>query len=420
MLEIYMNILRDKLIDLISKLNLKEALVIILADISLLVGLLIVSIIGYIIIRIIFKFTFKKIGMKSKNVFIASLLESPLILNIFKLIPTFFIIQMVKFVPTFDSFIGFILMFVLAYLILKVVSSGLDLINTLYNKYNKQASLKPIKGLLTFVKIILVMVVLIILISQLIGESPVVILTGLGAMSAVIMLIFKDSILGLVAGFQMSANDLIRIGDWIEMPAYGVDGDVIDVTLTFVQIRNWDKTTVTIPAYKLISESFVNWRSVFELGGRRIKRSINIDTKSVKIIDDELYEKLLKVDFIKDYLLNQQSEIKKYNEDNNIDTSVALNGRSLTNLGVFRVYLTEYLKRNPYIHQDLFILVRQLQSKNMGIPLEVYAFSNKTGWADYEGIMADIFDHIYARTSYFELRIFQEPSGDDISQRLIK
>lgn len=414
-----MEILRQRLIDFFISLSVKVSLSEIYADVVLLVVILIISVIGYFIIRIIYGLTVKKIGSRSKNIFISSLMESPVIPHLLKLIPSLFLLQMITYVPTVEKFFDFILIFNLAYLVLKIGMSSIDLVNTLYVKYDNQSSIKPIKGILTFIKMILAIVVIIIVVAYLVGESPVVILTGLGAMSAVIMLIFKDSILGLVAGFQMSTNDLIRIGDWIEMPEYGVDGDVIDVTLTFVQIQNWDKTTVTIPAYKLISESFTNWRSVFELGGRRIKRSINIDSKSVKIIDDKLYKKLLKVDYLKDYLTSQQEEIDQYNNKNNIDTTVELNGRRLTNLGVFRIYLTEYLKRNPSIHQELFILVRQLQSKNTGIPLEVYAFANKTSWADYEATMSDIFDHIYATTSYFELIIFQEPSGHDITQRFL-
>lgn len=204
------------------------------------------------------------------------------------------------------------------------------------------------------------------------------------------------------------------------MPKYGVDGHVIDVTLTFIQVENWDKTTVTIPAYKLISKSFTNWRSVFDNGGRRIKRSVNIDVKSVKILDKELYDKLMKVDYLKEYLTTKKTEIDQYNKERNIDTTVALNGRRLTNLGVYRIYLTEYLKNHPHIHPEMWRIVRQLQTTNKGVPLEVYAFSSKTSWGDYEAIMADIFDHIYATTTYFELKIYQEPSGDDIIQRINK
>jgi miniconductance mechanosensitive channel len=411
-----MEILREKLIEFLTKLGFEKTLVPVISDVAILTLLVLIGIVGYFIIKSAFNVTFKNVGLRRGNKIIVMLLKSPLIANVIKLIPTLLLFEMIIYLPTLKSFLDFFLILYIAFLILKIISSALDLVNKLYVEYNDQSSLKPIKGVLAFIKIIIFMVVIIIVVAYFVGESPVVILTGLGALSAVIMLIFKDSILGLVAGFQMSANDLIRIGDWIEMPDYGVDGDVIDVTLTFVRVQNWDKTTVTVPAYKLISESFVNWRSVFDIGGRRIKRSINIDSKSVKIVNDELYEKLLKVDFIKDYLTSKKIEIDRYNKEGKIDTSVDLNGRRLTNLGVFRIYLTEYLKRNPNVNQNMFILVRQLQNKNMGIPLEVYAFSNKTAWADYEDTMSDIFDHIYATTDYFELRIFQEPSGYDISQ----
>lgn len=415
-----MEILRQKLLDLLLELGLSDLLASIISDVSLIVLLIVLSVIVYFIVKLIFVKTIKKVGLRSKKIFLVSLLESPLSLNVLKLIPAIFLFQMIKLTPSIEEFLSVVLTVVIAYLSIKIINSILDLFNTLYNSYNKQAGLKPIKGVTTFIKAVLISVVVIIVISDLIGQSPVTILTGLGAMSAVLMLIFKDSILGLVAGFQMSTNDLIRIGDWIEMPKYGVDGDVVDVTLTFVKVQNWDKTTVTIPAYLLISESFVNWRSVFNIGGRRIKRSISIDNASVKIVDDQLYEKLLKVDFLKDYLTTKKEEIDAYNKEKNIDTSIELNGRRLTNLGVFRIYVTEYLKRNPNVHQELFMLVRQLQSENKGIPLEIYAFSKHTAWATYEGVMADIFDHIYATITYFDLRLFQEPSGHDISSRLSK
>ena len=411
-----MNLLRDRILEFLLNLNFSETIRIIVADTILLIGLIVISIFAYFIFKLIFKLTIKRIGLRSNTIFMKGLVESKVIPNLLKLIPAIFVIQLIQYVPTYNSFIDFILVIVIAYLVLKISMSIIDLINDLYNKYNENARSKPIKGVLTAIKIVIVIVVMIVVISNLLGESPTVILAGLGAMSAVLMLIFQDSILGLVAGFQMSANDLVRIGDWIEMPKYGVDGHVMDVTLTFIQVENWDKTTVTIPAYKLISESFTNWRSVFDTGGRRIKRSFNIDVKSVKIIDQELYNKLMKIDFLKEYLTSKKAEIDEHNKKLATDTTVELNGRRLTNLGVYRIYLTEYLKNHPDIHPEMWRIVRQLQTTNKGIPLEVYAFSSKTGWADYERIMADIFDHIYATTSYFDLRIYQEPSGDDISQ----
>lgn len=413
-----MQIIRDFFEEFFNNLHFSEKIASTLADVSFLIFAILLSIITYLIVKIIFFYAVKKPGLKKGNIFLVSVLENPLLLNVLKLVPTMFLFQMIKFTPSIAGFLTVVLKIFIAYLVIKIINSFLDLINTLHIQYNKQAGKKPIKGILTFIKALIVTIIVIVLFADLIGKSPTVILTALGAMSAVLMLIFKDSILGLVAGFQMSANDLIRIGDWIEMPKYGVDGDVIDVTLTFVRVQNWDKTIVTVPAYLLISESFTNWRSVFELGGRRIKRSINLDGQSVKIVDEQLYNKLLKVDFIKDYLIERQREIKEYNEKRNIDTTVDVNGRRLTNLGVYRIYLLEYLKRNPNIHQDFFILVRQLQYEGKGIPLEVYAFSNKTAWADYEGVAADIFDHIYATLGYFELRLFQEPSGYDLTKKI--
>ena len=410
-----MEILRGQLIESLGFLNQSEVITQIVADTLILLGSLLLSFVGYLFVKFLIKRIIKHTLKNNKNDLVKILLESTVIPRVLRLIPLIILIQIISYLPTYYVITEKFILILFAYFILKIVLGMLDFINALYTTYNKQASSKPIKGILTAIKFVIVIVVVIVVISSLIGESPVVILTGLGAMSAVLMLIFKDSILGLVAGFQMSVHDLVRIGDWIEMPNYGADGHVMDVTLTFIRIQNWDNTTVTIPAYKLISESFTNWRSVFEQGGRRIKRAVHIDAKSVKILDDALYEKLLKVDFVRPYLQTRKQEIDTYNQTNQIDTSVLLNGRRLTNLGVYRVYLTEYLKNNPNIHENMWRLVRQLENNNRGIPLEIYTFSNKTSWADYEGVMADIFDHIYATISYFELKIFQEPSGDDIN-----
>src|SRR5690554_129202 len=413
-----MDIIRNYILEMIEVFNLNEDITAIITDIIIVVGLVVISVFIYLLMKFIYSLTFKRVGKKSNNKFVKELFESKVIPHLLKLIPTIFLMQMLVYTPSISGVVNVIIIIFLAYIFLKLSMSTLDLINDLYVKYDEDAKKKPIKGILTFIKIIIVIIVLIIVISNLMGESPTVILAGLGAMSAVLMLIFQDSILGLVAGFQMSANDLVRIGDWIEMPKYGVDDNVMDVTLTFIQVENWDKTTVTIPAYKLISESFTSWRSVFDTGGRRIKRSVNIDVKSVKVLDDKLFDKLMKVDYLKEYLTSKKEEINKYNKELNTDTKVELNGRRLTNLGVYRIYLTEYLKNHPDIHPEMWRIVRQLQTTNTGVPLEIYAFSSKTSWADYERIMADIFDHIYATTNYFDLRIYQEPSGDDLTKGL--
>lgn len=407
-----MNYLRSKFIELFEYLNIKPVLAEIVSDVTLLVLLVLVAIFIYFILRFIYAMTFQKMGNTIKNLFLSELLKSSLTLTLLKVVSLYMVSRLATELLTIKDFIGIIFSILITFMIVKTINSLLDLINRVYENHNKQAGVKPIKGLINFAKAIIFMVALILVVADLINQSPMALLTGLGAMSAVLMLIFKDTILGLVAGFQMSGNDLIRIGDWIELPKYNVDGNVVDVTLTFIKIENWDKTIVTIPAYLLVSDSFINWRNVFKTGGRRIKRSLNIDSRSVKVVDDELYAKLLKIDLIKNYLIEKKKEIDESNQ--NIDTKINLNGRRLTNLGVFRIYVTEYLKQNKNIHQEKMLFVRQLQNQNQGIPLEIYAFSNQTSIVDYEQVQADIFDHIYANINYFDLRLFQEPQGYDL------
>lgn len=410
-----MNLLREKFIELFEYLQVKDPFSEIISDIVILFILVLVAVFLYYVFKFIYNKTFKKIGDISKNIFLSEFFKSSLILTILKIVPIFIISRLVNSLSTIQELASTVFSILITFMVVKVINAVLDLVNSVYENHNKQAGIKPIKGLINFAKAIVFVLAVIIVISDLINQSPMAILTGLGAMSAVLMLVFKDTILGLVAGFQMSSNDLIRIGDWIELPKYNVDGSVTDVTLTFIKVENWDKTIVTIPAYLLVSDSFTNWRNVFQQGGRRIKRSINIDSESVRVVDDELFNKLVKVDLIRDYLLNKQAEIEEHNK--NVNTNIELNGRRLTNLGVFRIYITEYLKQNPYIHKDMWRMVRQLQSQNKGVPLEIYAFSNDTAWANYEAIQADIFDHLYANVKYFDLRIFQEPTGHDFSKR---
>jgi miniconductance mechanosensitive channel len=272
---------------------------------------------------------------------------------------------------------------------------------------------KPIKGYLQVFKIVLFIIGGIFVVSMLIGRSPVYLLGGLGAFSAVLLLIFRDPILGLVGGIQMSVNDMVRPGDWIVMEKSGADGMVTDISLTTVKVQNWDKTITTIPTYSLVSESFVNWRGMEESGGRRIKRSINIDMNSVKFASPEQLEKLKKIHLVTQYLNDKEKELALYNETNKIDDEVLVNGRRQTNLGVFRAYISAYLKSNPNISQEMTFLVRQLQPGASGIPIEIYVFSKVQAWALYEGIQSDIFDHLLATVPEFGLQVFQNPSGAD-------
>jgi len=284
----------------------------------------------------------------------------------------------------------------------------------IYSKSN-MASRRPISGYLDAVKIIAYIMAGIFIVSILTDQSPWGVLSILGGFTVVLMLVFKDTILGFVASIQLSGNDMVRIGDWIEMPKYGADGDVIDVSIHTVKVRNWDKTITTIPTYGLVTDAFKNWRGMSESGGRRIKRSLHIDMNSIKFSTDEMLERFKKFDFIKEYITQKQEEIYDYNNNHKIDTSQIINGRRQTNIGVFRAYTIAYLKNHPKIHQSMTFLVRHLEPTQHGLPVEIYVFSNDQAWANYEAIQADIFDHLLAALPEFDLRVFQNPTGYDFS-----
>lgn len=297
---------------------------------------------------------------------------------------------------------------------LLVVSALLAGIGDIYERFPVSRRI-PIKGYLQLVMLIVSVVGAIFIVSIIVERSPIVLLTGLGALTAVLLLVFKDTILGLVAGIQLVANDMVRPGDWVEMPKYGADGDVIEITLNTVKIRNWDKTVTTIPTYTLISDSFKNWRGMSESGGRRIKRAVLIDVNSIRFCTPEMVEKFRRIQRIRDYVDQKQRELREYNERNNIDDTVLVNGRRMTNIGTFRAYLAGFLRAHPKIHQDMTFLVRQLPPGERGLPIEIYVFSNDQVWANYEDIQADIFDHIFAVLPEFGLRPFQNPTGAEIA-----
>jgi miniconductance mechanosensitive channel len=283
-----------------------------------------------------------------------------------------------------------------------------------FTRKNKRTSNLPIQGLLQAVKLFITIAAIIIVIAVLINRSPLLIISGLGAMTAVLLLVFKDPIMGLVAGIQLSANNLLHLGDWLEMPSYGADGDVIEIGLTTVKVQNWDKTITTIPTYALISDSFKNWQGMSDAGGRRIMRSIYVDANSVKFMDQNLFEHLHGARLLAPYLSEKKSEIDAYNKTNQDNMDMKVNGRRLTNLGTLRAYLANYLKNHPSIHQEMTLIVRQLAAVNSGIPIQIYAFTNTTDWSEYEDIQGNIFDHIYAIIDAFDLRIHQAPGSADI------
>ena len=313
------------------------------------------------------------------------------------------------------SFIQRICMIYIIAVFLKFISS---LLTALFHVYSEKEQFRdrPLKGLLQTVQVILFFIGGIIIVSILIDKSPMVLLTGLGASAAVLMLVFKDSIMGFVSGIQLSANNMLRVGDWIQMPKYGAYGTVIEVTLNTVKVRNWDNTITTIPPYALVSDSFQNWRGMQESGGRRIKRSIRIDMNSVKFCTPEMLAKYKKIQLLKDYIEETEKVIEDYNKEHGIDNSILVNGRRQTNLGVFRAYLTNYLKSLPTVNQDLTCMVRQLQPTEQGIPLELYFFSAIKAWVPYEGVQADVFDHVLAIIPEFDLHVFQNPTGEDFRE----
>ncbi|MBB2495613.1 mechanosensitive ion channel family protein [Aquipseudomonas ullengensis] len=298
-----------------------------------------------------------------------------------------------------------------AFIILTIalaIAGALNLLNSIY-LLRPNAHLRPIKGYVQVASILVYAIATILIVATLIDRSPLILLSGLGAMAAVLLLIFQDTLLSLVASVQISSNDIIRVGDWVEMPQLNADGDVIDIALHTVKVQNWDKTITVIPTKRFISDSFKNWRGMQESGGRRIKRCLHLDQNSVHFLSPQEQADLQRFELLKPYLEGKRAELQAFNAS----FADPLNARRMTNLGTFRVYVERYLRQHDGIHQDMTLLVRQLQPGADGLPLEIYCFTNTTAWVAYEGIQSDIFDHLLAILPTFGLRVFQNPSGID-------
>nr|PZN67659.1 MAG: mechanosensitive ion channel protein MscS [Pseudomonadota bacterium] len=297
------------------------------------------------------------------------------------------------------------------------LSHALTAIGVIYEQSDpERAQSRPIKGYLQLTRIGIFMVAGILVVAALFNRDPLLLLSGLGAMTAVLMLVFKDTLLSFVASVQLSAHDMLRVGDWIEMPQLNADGDVIDISLHTVKVRNWDKTITMIPTWRLISESYKNWRGMFESGGRRIKRALYIDQSSVRFLSDEERDSLDRLVLLRGYLEKKRAELAEYNARLREQGLDPLNERRVTNIGTFRAYVSNYIANHPHINKDMIHMVRQLQPGPQGLPLEVYCFTASTQWVVHEGVQADIFDHLYAILPQFGLRAFQSPSGADITQ----
>ena len=318
--------------------------------------------------------------------------------------------QFPKTMQFMDKLADIYLIFYVIWLIMSVVNASSDTL-----RLKPSLKDKPLDSYVQVVKIIFYIIGFIILFSILTGQNPTVIITGLGAASAILMLIFKDTILGFVASLQVSANDMVRIGDWITMPKYGADGDVVQITLTTVKIRNFDKTITTIPPYSLVSDSFQNWRGMVDTGGRRLKRSVFIKQSTIRFIREEELSGLQKIQYISDYIRKKTTEINDHNSRAGADKSLLINGRNLTNMGLYRHYINNYLRNHPDVHKELLTIVRQLQPTSKGLPLELYFFTATTEWVRYEEIVSDVFDHITAAAGYFDLELYEDVSNPVIA-----
>jgi miniconductance mechanosensitive channel len=302
-------------------------------------------------------------------------------------------------------------------ILVRAFAALLDGINRNYT-LNPRSGERPIKGFLQVISVLAHMAAVILVVAILMDRSPVIFLSGLGAMTAVLLLIFRDTLLSLVAGVQITSNDLIRVGDWIEMPQFQADGDVVDIALNSIQVQNWDRTFTVIPTHKFLEHSFKNWRGMQESGGRRIKRAVHIDQNTIRYLTPEEADRFAQWELLSDYMARKRAEVEAFNREHPEKDGRVPHIRRLTNIGTFRAYLVEYLKAHPEIRKDMVFLVRQLEPGPQGLPIEVYVFARDIRWVEYEGIQADVFDHILATIPEFGLRVYQQPGGADL-QRVV-
>lgn len=377
---------------------------------------LLISILLYFLARNFIVQFLKRIAKHTSSQWDDVLIERKVFDRLAYLAPAYVLYYLIPFaLEPYPEAIAMLLLAIRIYTVLIfmfLILAFLDTVYTIYQQY-EISRLRPIKGYIQVAKIIVYIIFTVLVISVLVGQSPVLILGGLGAFSAVLLLIFKDSLLGLVAGVQLTSNDLLHPGDWITVPKFDVDGVVNDISLTTVTVQNWDKTISTIPAYSLFTDSFKNWRGMEESDGRRIKRSVNIDMGSIKFCTPEMLKKFQNFQYISEYIQRKEEEIENYNRENVVNPDFTVNRRRQTNIGVFRAYLNAYLANKHEINQEMTLMARHLQPTEKGLPIEVYAFSRVKDWIEYESIQADIFDHILAVIPEFELKVFQNPTSTD-------
>lgn len=357
------------------------------------------------------------LAYKSKTKWDDYLVKNRFFAALAHLVPFLFIDAMIKTVfYDFEVLSDFLLRLTDVATIVIALYSIIRFLNTARDVLVEKPRLKdkPVESYFQLGKIVVTCFLIILMISVAFRVDPLMIFTSMGALTAIILLIFRDTILGFVGSIQLAANDMIRIGDWVTMEKYGADGDVIEINLATVKIQNFDKTITTIPTYSFISDSFKNWRGMLDSDGRRLMRSLNIKIQSVKFCSPELLQKMREIELIRNYVEEKEREISDFNANNNVNKTMLLNGRNQTNLGIFRYYITKYLENNPEINDTMTLMVRQLEPTEKGVPIQLYAFTKTQEWAFYEEIMADIFDHILAAVPYFNLEVFEEPAGSDM------
>lgn len=388
-----------------------------LTTIALLLVLSILALLFYFIGKFILFRIIRSIVKRTPGIYDDIFVSRKFLRRISYVIPMILLYQLIPFaIPHYPGWVVTVRKLSEIVLIFFVLTSGYALLDSFYEKYlnTEKSRFKPVKGYLQVVKIVGGFIASILVLSILLSETPGFLLGGLGAISAVLLLVFKDTILGFVASVQLSSNDMIMLGDWITVDKYKADGDVVEITLSSVKVKNFDNTFTYVPTYGMLTDSFQNWRGMQESPGRRIKRSVNIHVSSVHFVTQEELEKYRKIELIHDYIDVKQKELAEYNKGVLCDSATIVNFRQQTNIGIYRAYLLEYLKKLPFINHDEITMVRQLPPADNGIPVEMYAFTFEKEWAKYEAVMADIFDHILAATRYFDLEIFQSASGSDL------
>ena len=383
-----------------------------------LLALLVLAVIIDLIVKQVLVRTARALARRSSVTWDDALVSHNVFGRLVQVIPALIIYVGVPFVPALpEGGTQLILNVAMGYMVLMLtltLTAMLSAANEIYSA-SPIAKERPLKGFVQLLQIVVWILGGVLIVATVLDRSPLLLLSGFGAMTAILLLVFKDTILSLVASVQLTAQDMVRVGDWIEMPQFGADGDVVDVQLHTVKVQNWDKTITTIPTHRLITDSFKNWRGMSQSGARRIKRAIHIDVSSIRFQTQDEIDHFTRFALLKDYISNKEQELADYNAGLEAEVDAEVNRRRLTNAGTFRAYAYNYLKNHPRIHDGMTLIVRQLPPGPEGLPLEIYCFTNTTVWADYEDIQSDIFDHLLAIVPEFGLRLFQKPAGSDLA-----